>query len=237
MLDPGSEDLVLGLGLGLGRGLGRHRVRTRGPGLQTRLTSASWRSIQVFTHFAGDTQRRRDVRLLPVRAVPLNDQQAAVNGQTRTTVGHERLQGRSETLDKPHPTRLSPRQHQFPDLRHQSPAAKFTARYSWAAPLRASGATIPCGELRGGRVALVQCRRGRFVSRRLLAPDADGRRIRRRVEGAAEKSGLLCYADDGDAASRQKSALVWLVPSRSSNPPEFGKVPRGGPLAPASTTP
>ena len=120
VLGPGDQDALLNLG----RGPGGHRVGARGPGLQTSLALGFMTVDPGPDALSRDTHRCGDVGLLPAGLMTLDDQHAAVHGQTGVTVGHESLQGGRGTLDKPHPTRrLSPRQ---PD----SPATNLMAGYT-----------------------------------------------------------------------------------------------------------
>jgi hypothetical protein len=100
--DPGTEDVlavaVLSTGpehflLDLGSGARRHRVRPGGAGLQTGLALGGEAVDPGAYALAGDTHRGSDVCLLPAGPVALDDEHAAVDGQTGITVGHESLQG------------------------------------------------------------------------------------------------------------------------------------------------
>ena len=87
ILRTSSQDLPLDLATGPGR----CRVRTRGPCDQPGLALGG-EAVDPGPHtLAGDHHRGADMGLFPARLVALNDEQPTVDGQPRTTVGHENL--------------------------------------------------------------------------------------------------------------------------------------------------
>jgi hypothetical protein len=77
--------------LGLDRGAPRADVRAAGPILQPGLTLGGVAGDPGPHALARDPHRRGDVRLLPAGSMPLDDQLAAVDGESGITVGHENL--------------------------------------------------------------------------------------------------------------------------------------------------